>query len=146
MAYRAQLVVRTSNPIHAKTIDRIKELADGSSQTISDIALDLLELGLKVRDGDATLSMPSDDDESDGDGGEGHARSPEATKKPAPRPRVKVKPAPPGGPDEEPDVVADRAVELLETKGADAAAQAVERKTETGRRPALTDACRRALL
>ena len=40
MAYRAQLVVRTSNPIHAKTIDRIKELADDSSQTISDIALD----------------------------------------------------------------------------------------------------------
>jgi hypothetical protein len=36
-----------------------------------------------------------------------------------------VKPAPPGGPDEEPDVVAERAVEIFETKGAEAAAEAV---------------------
>lgn len=126
MAYRAQLVVRTSNPVHAKTIDRIKELADDSSHTISDIALDLLELGLKVRDGNATLTTPAADaTETDEERSEGHARSPEATAKPAPRPKVKVKPAPPGGPDEEPDVVAERAVELYETKGAEAAALAV---------------------
>lgn len=126
MAYRAQLVVRTSNPIHAKTIDRIKELADGSSQTISDIALDLLQLGLKVRDGDATLMTPELEEGEEGEEGErseGHVRSPEATAKPAPRP--KIKPAPPGGPDEEPEVVAARAVELLETEGAEAAAGAV---------------------
>lgn len=126
MAYRAQLVVRTSNPLHAKTIDRIKELADNSSQTISDIAIDLLELGLKVRDGDATLSTPSAeavDESEESERSEGHVRSPEASPKPTPRP--KIKPAPPGGPDEEPDVLAKRAVELYETDGAEAAAGAI---------------------
>ena len=54
MAYRSQLVIRTSAEEGARTLERVKALAEKEGRTISEIALELLARGL-----DSDLSAPA---------------------------------------------------------------------------------------
>ena len=126
MAYRSQLVIRTSDAHGAEVLERVKQLADSESKTISEKAIELLEAAL---DGPA----PSDsaqmaDDEPDEATDPPAAKMESAVRRdPAPAlapPSVKEK-DPTVRPDEEPREAAVRCVELFDGEGAVAAAQAL---------------------
>lgn len=48
MAYRSQLVIRTSDPAGINVLEQVKQLADAESKTISEKAIELLAQGLTV--------------------------------------------------------------------------------------------------
>lgn len=118
MAYRSQLVIRTSDAEGAEVLERVKELADGESKTISEKAIELLGQALSGRTAAAPVVA---------------APAPVAEEVPD-TPRVEVQPLEPPTveekdpgvrPDEAPQDAATRSVTLLQGQGVAAAAQAL---------------------
>lgn len=124
MAYRSQLVIRTSEAHGANVLERVKTLADNESKTISEKAIELLALAL---DSARTESNPAPPP-AKAEPVEPAERAESAVRRdPAPAlasPDVKEK-DPKVRPDEAPDQAALRCVELFGEDGAVAAAQAL---------------------
>lgn len=114
MGYQAQLVVRTRDPERAQIVDRVKELAELEGKTFSEKAIELFERGLgKMGDGDTAK------EESSG------------SSAPPRRNPVPVELSPPTelptkDPDQRPEesakVVAARAADVFDARGAEDAA------------------------
>lgn len=129
MAYRSQLVIRTSQAREAQVLERVKALADDESKTISEKAIELLEIAL---DG-GTKTAPTNgvateqDDEDDEESATTERAESAVRRDPAPAlapPDVKEK-DPKVRPDEKPQDAALRCVQLFDGEGAPAAAQAL---------------------
>ena len=126
MAYRSQLVIRTSEPDGARVLERVKELADGESKTISEKAIELLAMAM---DG-VVISAPAPTNgaveatpvEEPVERGESAVRRDPA---PALAPPSHKQKDPAIRPDEAPQEAATRCVELFGDEGAVVAAQAL---------------------
>jgi hypothetical protein len=133
MAYRSQLVIRTSAEEGARTLERVKALAEKEGRTISEIALELLARGL---DSDlsaptpaaaAAPSQPAQEPEPS-EAAEADADIDELRRKastPALAPPTVTPKDPSVRPDEAPHDAAVRCVELFGDEGAEAAATAL---------------------
>lgn len=121
MGYQAQLVVRTRDPERAQIVDRVKELAELEGKTFSEKAIELFERGLgKMGDDGGSTDDGPDEDES----------TPEETAPPMRNP-VPVELDPPTklptkDPDQRPEesakVVAAKAADAFDARGAEDAA------------------------
>jgi hypothetical protein len=125
MAYRSQLVIRTSEPQGANVLERVKQLADSESKTISEKAIELLAMGLDVVSG--TSAAPVQTEPAVLEPVEESAERSESAVRRDPAPAlasVSVKEKDPKiRPDEAPGDAAARCVELFGDEGASAAAQ-----------------------
>lgn len=128
MAYRSQLVIRTSDAEGAEVLERVKELADGESKTISEKAIELLGAALAgPRPAKSEPAQPSQaQPQTTAAAAEPAAESVEraVTVQPLQPPSVREK-DPAVRPDEAPQDAATRSAMLLENHGVSAAAQAL---------------------
>jgi len=109
MGYQSQLVVRTRAPRGIEVIDQIKELADEEGTTYSKKALEILEAGLSAMEGGEPTRLAERSEP---------VRSPEApapTSKPSDLEASSTPTA--STADASPDVVVQRCMEELETRG-----------------------------
>ena len=131
MAYRSQLVIRTRDADGARTLERVKELADQRSVTISELALELLATALDGPSADVVSSSVADvgDDEEDDAEVEAAPVADESAVRRDPGPLLpppSVKPKDPDvRPDEDPEQAAERCIALFGEEGAAAAARAL---------------------
>ncbi len=123
MAYRSQLVIRTSELQGVEVLERVKTLADAESKTISEKAIELLAMAM---DGAVIAPAPAEPEVAPKEKVEERAES-AVRRDPAPAlapPSVKQK-DPKVRPDEAPHEAALRCVTLFGDEGAALAAQAL---------------------
>lgn len=116
MGYQAQLVVRTRDPKRAQIVDRVKELAELEGKTFSEKAIELFERGLGKMNENAEEESTEESTTSE----------PNVRRNPVPVELTPPTDLPVKDPDQRPEedakVLAARAADIFDARGAEDAA------------------------